>query len=213
MNAILQKWQFEAHLDGTSVILPDGCRDLIRVVDEHCVPTWHYSVLQETVVQVTVSKGARMVGYRLRPGVVVDQELLCSIEDGGDVSESDIDASAKADGAAIEGAEALAQAGSVLEAARACGVSERTLRRVMRSATGKSPAFWLRLGRVRRAALHMAQPLAEVAAGFGFSDQAHMTRECQHWFGVTPRKLRESQELQEQLYYPALATGEQISTR
>jgi AraC-like DNA-binding protein len=65
------------------------------------------------------------------------------------------------------------------------------LQRLLKQQTGRSPVFWLRLARVRRAASRLAHPrnLAELAYDMGYADQAHMTREFRYWLGATPRQI------------------------
>ncbi|PWE52690.1 hypothetical protein DEM27_29380 [Metarhizobium album] len=73
--------------------------------------------------------------------------------------------------------------------ARDAGASPRTLQRRLRECRLPPPDFWRRLGRARRtvSALSADEPLAEMATDFGYSDQAHMTRECR---GCERRFLR-----------------------
>nr|WP_255704449.1 helix-turn-helix domain-containing protein [Erythrobacter sp. SN021] len=91
---------------------------------------------------------------------------------------------------------ALKSARGTADAARELGVSIRTFQRVVNEAMGRSPAWWRRLARVRRVAAKIASiqarqdSLVEMAVDAGFSDQAHMTRELQHWLGTTPGQLR-----------------------
>jgi hypothetical protein len=44
------------------------------------------------------------------------------------------------------------------------------------------------------------------AIEWGFSDQAHMTREFVRWFGITPAKFRTNQPLKAAIKQPGLAT-------
>lgn len=68
-------------------------------------------------------------------------------------------------------------------------VSERRLRRRFVQAVGYGPATYLRVSRFQRAvALAPRVPgLAELAAAAGYSDQAHLSRDCRALTGATPR--------------------------
>jgi AraC-like DNA-binding protein len=71
------------------------------------------------------------------------------------------------------------------------GLSERQLLRGCLPLFGYGPR---RLGRILRlnralAAARAGQPLAEVAAGTGYADQAHLTREVRALAGATPTEL------------------------
>lgn len=84
-----------------------------------------------------------------------------------------------------------AQAG---QAARALGVSERQLRRRCEAAAGYGPAVLRRVLRFRRflAGLDAAGAGADLgllAAGAGYTDQAHLTRETARLAGLTPAAL------------------------
>jgi AraC-like DNA-binding protein len=77
----------------------------------------------------------------------------------------------------------------------AVGLSERHLRRRCTAALGYGPKTLERIVRFRRfLRLAEARPhdgLAYLAALAGYSDQAHLTRECVRLAGATPRRLRE----------------------
>lgn len=65
------------------------------------------------------------------------------------------------------------------------------LMRAFRRATGLPPSSYIRQLRLARA-LEMIREggaLADIAAFFGFSDQAHLTREFKRVYGTTPGKL------------------------
>ena len=212
MAAILQKWTFETEDWSREIIFPDGCRDLICFSYPDKPAEWKVSELQSEPETVSIGPDAKLIGYRLTPGTMIPAGLLDTLSEAPEV-QSVIEAAVDANTPAAEGIFALKRAQSVAGAAKACGVSERSLYRMVTVATGKTPSFWLRLARARKAAVDIALPLAELAGEYGFSDQAHMTREFRRWFGLTPRDLRANAAIAEQLFQPALATGEQISMR
>jgi AraC-like DNA-binding protein len=64
--------------------------------------------------------------------------------------------------------------------------------RVFRRETGATPHFYVlqrRLARARRL-LEAGEPVAEVAAATGFSDQSHLTNRFRRTYGVTPAVFR-----------------------
>jgi methylphosphotriester-DNA--protein-cysteine methyltransferase len=71
-------------------------------------------------------------------------------------------------------------------------VTDRHLRRLFLDHTGMSPKAVQRVGRFQRF-LHAADKgpanLADLAAGAGFADQAHLTREVRALAGLTPSAL------------------------
>jgi AraC-like DNA-binding protein len=85
-------------------------------------------------------------------------------------------------------------ADGVLAAAAACGVSERQYRRRFVDAMGLAPAQWVRLARWERALPELlagaAPPLGELAAGAGYADQAHLTRDTRALAGTPPARLQ-----------------------
>jgi AraC-like DNA-binding protein len=75
------------------------------------------------------------------------------------------------------------------------GQSGRTLQRRMRTATGLAPKRFLAVDRFRRAVREIATrqtKLSLVAGGFGFSDQAHLTREFRRHAGLTPKTFQQA---------------------
>ncbi|GHH49080.1 helix-turn-helix domain-containing protein [Lentzea cavernae] len=86
-------------------------------------------------------------------------------------------------------ATALLAGGSVAAVARELHVSERHLRTLFLDGVGVSPKHFARIDRLR-AVLAQDRPWAEVAAGTGFYDQAHLTGEFRRLMGVSPAAFR-----------------------
>lgn len=76
--------------------------------------------------------------------------------------------------------------------AEVVGVHAVSLARRYRRHFGRSPATAIRQSRADRAAGLVAKggDLATVAAGVGYSDQSHMTREFVAFYGLTPARYR-----------------------
>jgi AraC-like DNA-binding protein len=78
------------------------------------------------------------------------------------------------------------------------GLSERQLLRRFNDAVGYGPKTLdrvLRFQRLRSRATSVAdgdEALARVAAELGYSDQAHLSRECMQLSGLTPKQLAET---------------------
>ncbi len=72
-------------------------------------------------------------------------------------------------------------------------LSQRQLERVFKAWLEMTPKHYQRIMRIKKAALYLREHkhanLADVAAQFGFSDQAHMTREFRAIADTTPGKL------------------------
>ncbi|MBY9065845.1 AraC family transcriptional regulator [Hyphomonas sp. WL0036] len=204
----VHRWTYTAEAEEVSVVLPDGCVDLVvlscgsRGREVLHVTDWDFAPRL-----VRLDAGTCLTGYRLQPGTTLD---LAEIEIAGrDVStlETEIDDLARHDQEVSEIIDALCLTGnSVHRVARLQGVSERTLQRRFRDLSLPIPAFWRQLGRARQAvqALPSRVPLAEIAAHYGYSDQAHMTREFVRWFGRTPVQLRRNPAALADLAQPGL---------
>jgi AraC-like DNA-binding protein len=76
------------------------------------------------------------------------------------------------------------------ELATSLGFSERQLRRRFLAAVGYGPKTLQRVLRLRRFLSSVASDgLAGAAAGAGYADQAHLTRDCRALTGLTPAQL------------------------
>jgi len=95
--------------------------------------------------------------------------------------------------AAVQAAAArlLDPAQRVDQLATALGFSERQLQRRFLAAVGYGPKTLQRVLRLRRflTAAGFDAGLAAAAAGAGYADQAHLTRECRALTGLTPGQL------------------------
>lgn len=95
---------------------------------------------------------------------------------------------------ALDAAQRL-QSANVEAVATDLGVSSRHLRRVFRAALGVSPKAFARIERFRRVLRAVRERptagWADVAAGAGYYDQAHLIAEFRAIAGVTPSALRE----------------------
>lgn len=192
---ILRQWHFTAEHNAVTPVLPDGCRDLIVKTDARGEPLWLVSPLSQTTQQVACEAAQQFKGFRFHPAVRIDEANLLAAFEAFDGNESTqqllarLDEFVHLDINLIEVLETLANTFRKVDTARQLGVSERTLERLVKKATGQKPLFWKSLARARRTArqLNCQQPLAELAADNGYADQAHMTREFRKWFGTTPK--------------------------
>lgn len=193
----LELWRFTARAPMTVHVPPDGCRDLIVIAPRAGTPACLVSELSETSETHVFAPGDRAVGVRLRPGVQFDERALLALLqahgrfDDGDLLAA-VDAATRLDARVDEALACLREAPSLNLAQAWLGVSARSLERLLSGRTQRSPLWWRSLARVRRCARALASdaPLAELAAGHGYADQAHMTRDLRRWFGHAPTRLR-----------------------
>lgn len=205
-------------------VLPDGCRDVIFRAEQGCRPKWFVSPLFDKVEEIALGPASLSIGFRIAPGASFDEERLlhelCRLDgDDGQATEL-IEEFAHVGDDVADALEALGKpAASVTSAARSLGIQARTVQRKIRSQTNRTPAYWIQLARVRRAARILSEglSLAEIASICAFADQAHMTRAFKHWFGITPSSFRRNADYMEMLaaggYDGDCATAEQISIK
>lgn len=198
-DPLLERWSFAATEPSTTVVLPDGCRDLIGRLDSDGRTSWWLTDWVDTAYTVNGVAGQAWVGYRLKPGVhLKEQQLQNQIKRLGDMPLDTDRRNLLAEHASINdnsasALQALATESRVSAAARSLGISERTLHRTVLQQTAKPPSYWLQLARARRAAraLRTPMPLADLAATYGYADQAHLSRSMRQWFGQSPEKMRQ----------------------
>ncbi|GGE99908.1 AraC family transcriptional regulator [Stappia taiwanensis] len=224
MTTVLERWNHTATAPSRELILPDGCRDLILVAAPGQRPDCFVSELQAAPRMAEIAAGARMTGFRLKPGTMVDAAPLltrvaasgCDPEDASALL-AEHTARPPVLAEAIHSLEA-ADSASVARAARRIGLGLRSLQRLFRDHDLPPPGFWLQLARARRAAAALAPqvPLSDLAADAGYADQAHMTRAFRRWFAISPARLQHDAGRRHLLRQSGLAvplTGEQISIR
>ncbi len=200
-GTVLARWEHASETPITTTVLPDGCRDLILRLDTDSGEAEGMVTPLDTQARpVRTLRPTQWIGFRLRPGVQVDEPGLLAAADaarrpgGWDERRvlSALDDHVRLHPRTAEALQALQACEGVEHAARALGTSPRSLERMLAQATGQPPRYWRALARVRRAgrALHGDVPLAAIAADHGYADQAHFSRECQRWLGCTPAALR-----------------------
>ena len=191
---VLAEWEYTAARDSASVIIPDGCQDLIFCAPKNARPYWRITSLDARAYRACIMAGDHLKGYRLNPGTLIaHKNLLRSVQmldEHGDIA--DRIGSFTARPSNIKDAlERLGQTASVRSAAADLGVNMRFLQRLLKP-TGRTPAGWRALARARKAArAAVAEPLANTAFSFGYTDQPHMNREFKRWFGFTPAQIKE----------------------
>lgn len=156
---------------------------------------------------VELRAGTELTGYRLRPGLNFCPSIVETENPSKEQLEALIESEASADRDIIEIIEALTQPLATIESvSKQQGVTTRTLQRRFQSSSLPTPDYWRLLGRARRAthALPCRVSLAEIAYEYGYSDQAHMTRELVRWFGLTPSQLRQSKVPISEICQPGL---------
>lgn len=206
-NNLLASWQVSARENGTAVVLPDGCRDLIMKVVGNDKPTWLVSPLYDSAETVSIDAGSTLVGFRLRAGVDIAEDKLLNILSGNEGNIDDIPSllsdTTNINGAVSEALDCLAtDIASVAVVAKELGVSTRTLQRLIVNHTNRSPQYWFLLVRARRAARAITggMSFAEIADIYGYADQPHMNRELKRWFNTTPSSIRTTPSSVSQLY-------------
>lgn len=211
-SVVRERWAWTALADASTLVLPDGCRDLMVCVPASSAPRVWVSPRDDTARAVHVTRGDHFAGYRLHPAAIVDERALCELawsEVADDSAGAALDALVRVDdelGAALD---ALARADSVAAARRVMGVTERTLERWVCARTARTPSWWQGLARVRRAAASLDEPrsLATLAARHGYADQSHMSRAFQRWFQMSPGAMRRRPDLLAVLRDAAHDTG------
>ncbi len=210
------RWTYHVVEDARATVFPDGCRDLIVQYGRKGRPKIVLTDWDRGVREAPVPAGTTMIGYRLRPGVMISADRIRALVGHEDKIDRFIASEAAVDVELEQIIGALSRrAANVEKVARTAGVTRRTLQRRFDALKLPSPDFWRLLGRARRTAGALPGPhcLAEIALAHGYSDQAHMTREFVRWFGRPPAQLREDRAALGVLSQPGLGnwTGEQIS--
>ncbi|GHB24179.1 hypothetical protein GCM10007094_10280 [Pseudovibrio japonicus] len=212
-GTLAQIWQHAGALGTSGPILPDGCRDLIVAEIEGRAPLWQVTDLYDTPHQTGGAVVNRMIGFRLKPGVEVNQpDLIKALGTIGSWDETTI-CNILSDHTALNPrvSEALGciaeEQLSIAASAGALGVTLKTLQRLLAQHTNRAPVYWRQLARIRKTSRHIdtAESWADFALDNGFSDQAHMTREFQRWFGVSPIQFAANPGLKQQAQSIAFA--------
>ncbi|GGK22456.1 helix-turn-helix domain-containing protein [Salinarimonas ramus] len=202
---IIGEWEAAPQADGVATILPDGCIDLVLVARPGAPLAAHASALMAGPTPVAIRAGERLHGLRLAPGWRIDTAALAAILARADDDPAAIRARlpdwAIAPGRLEDALACLREARDVSAAAACAGVRLRTLQRLVLAETGRTPDFWRRLARARRAGRALAEGQTPTNAAYGndFADQPHLTRELVRFFGTTPARLARDERLAEQV--------------
>ena len=211
-------WKHNAVSDSDAVVVPDGCRDILIVEDEYSESSIKLTDWDDRARTVRLTKGQRISGFRLCPGLSVDGNDLVGLEASENEISNFIEYSAAANSESIDMVHQLTDYNVSLQSiARQAGVSTRTLQRQFKKLKLPRPEYWRLLSRARLAASASPcrAPLVEIAVAYGYSDQSHMTRDFTRWFGVTPAQLRQNPALLEEVSQLGVGnwTVEHISIR
>ena len=195
-------WQHTSVTAQSTVVPPDGCRDLIWHALPGQKPRWFVTPLADSTYTVPGTVGECYCGFRMQAGTMLDEVQLFALLEAVPVPDPQdalpllLDCM-RQDERLTDALASLAQHATVAIAAQQLGVSERTLQRLVQVCTGRSPTYWKRLARVRRAALdlHRLPTLADCAAAHGYTDQAHMAHEFKRWLGAAPSAVMAQPQL------------------
>ncbi|MBB4844831.1 AraC-like DNA-binding protein [Paucibacter oligotrophus] len=199
MDSAFLQWSATSPQAGKTLVLPDGCHDLILRVPAAGRPHWLAVALMDRAEWVHSQAGEQFLGFRLMPWAQVDKTAIVNAlqqRSCPDPAEAKalIVSGLRLDHRLAEALQALAQAPSVSQACRDLGVAERSLQRLVSGQTGRTPSYWRSLARLRRSARALQGqallPWSELAAQQGYADQAHLCREFRRWLGCTPQQFR-----------------------
>ncbi len=200
----LASWIYTPKQASISTVIPDGCIDFIIYQNDQTDSGygWMLSELSTSSYQVDAQAGEKMLGIRLKAGVSIDAKRLRNYLNGhypqSLLEKDSIDEFCLHSTAVTSALQCLASGvESIAKGACELGVSTRTLQRLIMTNTGRAPSFWLSLARARNAARALDQydRLVDVAAAYHYSDQAHLCRDMQRWFGSTPNQIKADSEL------------------
>lgn len=206
-------WTSSTQARQTSMIIPDGCRDLIMVESQgnkaHCV----ISPLFDQSQNFYSNNHVNFVGFRLKPGTKINEQQLINTVEQGNISLDDIpnliEDFTTREYSIAEALECLANddVKSVKNASFSLGVNIRTLQRFVFAYTARNPSYWFQLARARKAAkaLSTSMSLIDIAHMHDFSDQAHMSREFKRWFNLSPSEMIKRPDVMSQLNNSAYA--------
>lgn len=204
-RCLLDTWSASFDIDQTSMVIPDGCRDLILTRDPQGSASAYISPLFDQTKSIASVAGTSLRGFRLKPGVNINEAaLLLSINnqylDHNQVLERLSDYVMRSSSVS-EAIECLSSGvNTVQAAAKQLGMTPRSLQRLMLKETARSPSYWLRLSKVRRAAREvLTTPYAELVGDYHYADQAHLCREIKHWFGLPISRLKQSKDFYRQI--------------
>ena len=212
-NNVSSFWTSYSKADSTSIIIPDGCRDLILMQKEGQRPHWFISPLFDQSKFLKVDHNIDFIGFRVKPGTVINEEkLLLNVQKNQhniDDVENLINDFSTRKRSVIDAILCLSDDGtlSVNHASQRLGVNIRSLQRLVNKNTGRTPSYWFQLARVRRAgkALASETDFTGIAYTHGFSDHAHMCREFKRWFNLSPTEIHSRAEITQQLKIPVFA--------
>ncbi len=211
-NVVIDQWKSFSSNEEPFTVLPDGCRDLILKVSAEQSHHWFVSPCFHQATEVISNAGSLSTGFRLAPGSVINEKsLIAELKEPYCDELTIMELIAEFTSVSENTYEALQCLGknpiSVGSAAKKLGVHSRTLQRHISTETGLTPSYWVRLSRIRTAGrlIALGYPLVDVAATAGYSDQAHLSRECSHWFKVPPTTLQSRRDLSDQLFSVAFS--------
>lgn len=199
-HILKEQWSYTSTNKELFTVVPDGCKDI--VIKQNQLGHVHTVItpLASSAYQVNITANTNLIGFRLSPGTRINErKLFTFIQNNSFESlqkESGLAPFCYLSSATKEALEGLCSDLISIELiAKNLGVSIRTLQRHVKEETGKTPKFWQSLAKVRRCARLLAQstPLIESAIITNYSDQSHMAREVQRWFGCTPSAIQNGQ--------------------
>lgn len=206
-------WSSSTQARQTSMIIPDGCRDLIMVESQGNKAHWVISPLYDQSQNFYSNNTINFVGFRLKPGTKINEQQLINTIEQSNISLDDIpnliDDVTTREFSIAETLECLANDDikSVKNASFSLGVNIRTLQRFVFANTARNPSYWFQLARARKAAkaLSTSMSLIDIAHMHDFSDQAHMSREFKRWFNLSPSEMIKRPDVMSQLNNSAYA--------
>lgn len=149
--------------------------------------------LRDRYLELAADDLRRLVGAHADPADSVDEFSAWLQDRCGDVSEEAHLANRMAD---VIGSES--EVTCVADVVTRLSVSERTVHRLAGRYVGLTPHLMIRRRRLQEAAEHIRtrpdQALADLAAEYGFTDQAHLSREFRTVLGWSPSAYREQSQ-------------------